>query len=197
MTDMAVRDIEARRASLLGSLRNLLLAVFGRESDHGLPLGIKHRQDRTFGSAMRPVDRPTPRVVQEQQLATPPPSGEHRWERHPQLRSRQAGPVPTGSTRSVRLEAERGLILARAGKLVEAVEAFTVAAGDPEIDLAALPGFWDLPRNGMLTAVRAYERAERLRDAATLEARIRHLLKPRSVRTTPATRPGRLAASGD
>ncbi len=103
--------------------------------------------------------------------------------------------MPAGSERSARLKAERGLLLAHGGRLVEAVEAFSAAATDPSIDFGELPGFWDLPRNGMLTAVRAYERAGRLRDAGALDARIRHLLKPRALRPVPV-RSERLRASG-
>ena len=199
MTDMAVRDLETRRESIFGSLRNLLVSLFGRESDHGLPPGLVPSRER--------VPRARPQVVRSAlsvpttmaDAATEPhrAEGEHRWERHPQLRSRQAVTMPATGDRAARLEAERGIILARGGKLVEAVEAFTVATRDPEVDLATLPGFWDLPRNGMLTAVRAYERTERLRDAAALEARIRYVLRPRVVRPMPDPRPGKLSASGD
>jgi hypothetical protein len=81
--------------------------------------------------------------------------------------------------------------------LTEATEAFAIAAQDEAIDFGALPGFWDLPRNGMLAAVKAYERVDRLRDAAALEARIRHLYRPRALKSIPAPRPGRITASGD
>lgn len=199
MTDLAVRDLEARQEGMLASIRRALVSLFGRESNHNLPEEIAHHAAnglRTTAQARQPA-KPALRVVQakpEPTHAEATPEG--RWARHPQLRSRQVETVDAGSTRAARLEAERGLILARGGKLVEAVEAFTTAARDPKIDLSTLPGFWDLPRNGMLAAVRAYERTDRLRDAAALEARIRHMLKPRALRPIPA-RQGRLSAIGD
>jgi hypothetical protein len=196
MTDLAVRDLQVRRDTVMERVRGLFVSVFGRSSDHQLPVDAVTRRPEPFRVLPQPADRTEALRLVEPRAAA---AGEKRWERHPQLRARQAerAPMP-GSERAARLEAERGVILARGGKLVEAVEAFTTAASDASIDLGALPGFWDLPRNGMLAAVRAYERTDRLRDAAALEARIRHLLRPRALKPIPsAPRPGRITASGD
>lgn len=201
MTDLAVRDLEGRRESFMGSVRRLLVAIFGRSSDHGLPDELVHRETPVL-RPVPPPDQPArahvqaiKHVPQTRQSASPA----LRWQRHPQLRaSRASRPVFDTRQRSARLEAERAMLLARSGKLAEAEEAFTTAARDLEIDLGALPGFWDLPRSAMMTAVRAYEHADRLRDAAALEARIRHLLRPRPLKPVrPARRPDQLTASGD
>jgi hypothetical protein len=197
MTDLAVRDLEMRSETLMDRCRRAFVGVFGRSSDHRLPVEVARRP----AMALRALPAPSPvrkalRVVDA--VEQPADAGEMRWQRHPQLRARQAEAAPMpGSERAARLAAERGIILARGRKLVEAVDAFTVAARDEAIDLGAMPGFWDLPRNGMLAAVQAYERVDRLRDAAALEARIRHLYRPRALKPIPAPRPSRMTASGD
>ncbi len=198
MTDLAVRDLEGRRDSMLGGLRRVLVAVFGRTSDHHLPAAVAERRPPVLRSVPRPAHQPRQAQLALQATGTDGANEtDLRWQRHPQLRSRQtARPSFDGSVRSARLEAERGMILARGGKINEAIVAFTTAAGDPNVDLAALPGFWDLPRSGMSAAVRAYERTDRLRDAAALEARMRHTLKPRAVRSESG-RSARFTASGD
>jgi hypothetical protein len=197
MTDLAVRDLESCRGMVIGSLRHLVLAVFGRRSDHHLPKGVAPCNARSVRPPAAASHRPVavPRPDQQHEGSRSGVTGDIRWARHPQLRARQVDPVSAGSQRGSRLQAERGLLLAHGGRLIEAVEAFAVAAQDPDIDLGELPGFWDLPRNGMLTAVRAYERAGRVRDAAVLEARVRHLLKPRPLRPVPV-RSERLRSSG-
>ncbi len=197
MTDMAVRDLEMQRETLMDRCRKAFIGVFGRSSDHQLPEEVTRRPAPALHAVPMPAPvRKTLRVVEASAQADE--TTEKRWQRHPQLRARQAEAAPMpGSERAARLAAERGVILARGRKLIEATEAFTVAAQDEAIDLGALPGFWDLPRNGMLAAVQAYERADRLRDAAALEARIRHLYRPRALKPMPAPRPGRMTASGD
>jgi hypothetical protein len=196
MTDLALRDIQMQRETLLDRCRHLFVAVFGRSSDHRLPAEIAERPAPVL-RAMPAAPRPRQQI--KMVAAAPAMETDKRWQRHPQLRARQAEPAPLpGSERAARLAAERGISLARGGKLVEAVEAFATAASDETIDLGALPGFWDLPRNGMLAAVQAYERTERLRDASALEARIRHMFRPRALKpVTLAPRPSRLTASGD
>jgi hypothetical protein len=202
MTDLAVRDLQERRESIVDRCRSLLGAVFGRTSDHQLPSLVAERQATTLRAvpAAKLAPQPRMRVVTTNQHHDGETNGaDMRWQRHPQLRSRQVEPAAIpGSERAARLAAERGVILARGGKLLEAVDAFTTAARDESVDLGALPGFWDLPRNGMLTAVRAYERVDRLRDASALEARIRNVLRPRALKPVPsAPQPGRMTASGD
>jgi hypothetical protein len=197
MTDLAVRDLEMRSDTLMDRCRRAFVGVFGRSSDHQLPQEVTRLPEPALHALPTPPrTRETLRVVEASAQAGDAP--EKRWQRHPQLRARQpeSAPMP-GSERAARLAAERGVILARGRKLTEATEAFAIAAQDEAIDFGALPGFWDLPRNGMLAAVKAYERVDRLRDAAALEARIRHLYRPRALKSIPAPRPGRITASGD
>lgn len=197
MTDLAVREFEMRSETLLDRCRRALVDVFGRSSDHQLPQEVASitRPELRALPVSPPASKPL-RVVEATEASVGTP--DKRWQRHPQLRARQAEAAPMpGSERAARLAAERGVLLARGRKLIEAGEAFTTAARDESIDLATLPGFWDLPRNGMLVAVQAYERVDRLRDAAALEARIRHLYRPRALKPIPAARPSRMTASGD
>jgi hypothetical protein len=196
MTDLAVRDLQMRNETLTGRFRRVLVGVFGRSSDHQLPVEIPERTVPSLHALpARPAIRERLTVVES--VEQPADSPEKRWQRHPQLRARQVEAAPlAGSNRAAHLAAERGILLARGRKLVEAVDAFTAAARDETLDLGALPGFWDLPRNGMLAAVQAYERVDRLRDAAALEARIRHLYRPRALKPMPAPRPSRMTASG-
>ncbi len=197
MTDLAVRELEMRSDTLLDRCRRVFIDVFGRSSDHQLPEEVaSHTHSSLRALPASPPARKSLRVVEASEKADDAP--EKRWQRHPQLRARQAEAAPMpGSARAARLAAERGVLLARGRKLAEAIEAFSTAAQDASIDLAALPGFWDLPRNGMLAAVQAYERVDRLRDASALEARIRHLYRPRALKPIPAARPHRMTASGD
>ena len=80
----------------------------------------------------------------------------------------------------------RGLYAARAGAMDVAEEHFSRAALCPEIDLSAIPGFWQLGRSAMMTAVEAYERTGRIRDASALNARIRTMYRPRALSSVPA-----------
>ncbi len=107
-----------------------------------------------------------------------------RWRRHPQLLQRSPSDVSTDQ-REARHEAVRGLYAARAGALDVAEKHFSRAALCPEIDLSAIPGFWQLGRSAMMTAVEAYERAGRIRDASALNAHIRTLYRPRALSSVP------------
>ena len=185
MTDLAVRELEGRRDSVVDHCRRMLVSIFGRSSDHHLPKAVTRRQPRTLHSmpSMAPPAGASMRIIATSRTAATPVETDMRWQRHPQLRSQQPPQATvSGVERASRLEAERAMILARGGKLAEAVEAFKTAASDPAVDLCALPGFWDMSRGSMMTAVRAYEQVGRLRDAAALEARIRHLLRPRALK---------------
>lgn len=198
MSDLAIRELESRRDSFVDRCRWLVVAVFGRSSTHRLPEIVAQRQLPQLRTV--PAGPPAPlRVVNSNAATSMTPEVDKRWQRHPQLRTQQSSPVRSmAGQRAARLEAERGMILARGGKLADAVEAFTTAAEDPAVDLSILPGFWDMPRRSMMTAVRAYEAVDRLRDASALEARIRHTLRPRALKPVPSgSGPGRMSASGD
>lgn len=203
MSDMAVRELVNSKESFFESCRRVFLSIFGRSSDHRLPAPVIPTHSYTIRTVRRnsgaapcvPRALPSPLAP----VVAVGPESPQQWRRHPQLRtSPQSSMVASPCRRSARLEAERGMILARGGKFPEALDAFTTAASDPHIDLTALPGFWDLSRQGMVMAVRAYERTSRIRDAAALEARIRHTLRPRAIKRTPTVAAAnRITASGD
>ncbi|MDQ3613020.1 MAG: hypothetical protein M3412_01720 [Chloroflexota bacterium] len=199
MSDMAVRELENHRDTFFDSCRRAFLAVFGRCSDHRLPRQVEQRRAYTLRSVppatvSSKTNQRTTAAVQKNAADSPQP-----WRRHPQLRAApSASPSITSGRRSARLEAERGMILARGGKFADATAAFVTAASDPKVDLTALPGFWDLSRQGMASAVRAYEHNSRIRDAAALKARMRSTLRPRAIKPLPATASSsQMTASGD
>lgn len=199
ISDFAMREIDSKCDSLIVLCRSALLSIFGRSSRHRLPEIVAERQASgvrtapTSGQAPASKLRLVSRPASPEQIREP----EMRWQRHPQLRSRPKADGLAGSKRSARIEAERGMILARGGKFTEAVEAFTRAAADHAVELEALPGFWDMPRQSMMTAVAAYEHVDRIRDAAALQARIRHTLRPRALsRVRNGTESRGISASG-
>lgn len=108
----------------------------------------------------------------------------HKWRRHEQLLHRPTSTL-THDEHQARHHAVRGLYAARAGALAAAEDCFTHAATCPDIDLCEIPGFWQLDRTAMLTAVQAYEANGRLREASALNARIRTSLRPRALSPIP------------
>lgn len=101
---------------------------------------------------------------------------DHKWRRHPQLRAYEA-PI-SEDVREGRRKAVRGLYAARAGAIDVATEHFTLAAQCADVDLTAVPGFWNLTRGQMQAAVDAYEAVGRYRDAAALDAHISTIFRP-------------------
>lgn len=82
--------------------------------------------------------------------------------------------------RRAHLLAVRGLMHARQARHDAAGQAFAHAlALNPRLDLAGLPTFWDLPRAGCEAAVNAYLHQGLTAEATTLNARLRHTLRPR------------------
>ena len=142
--------------------------------------------DLNVGVADDPAASPKPRtqhpVPKEPSLRLMPnPDQEkqhssHKWRRHPQLRAYES-PLPEDVRRG-RNEAVRGLFAARAGALDVATRLFAAAAECPDVDLTAVPGFWNLTRGQMQTAVDAYEHVGRYRDAAALDAHIMTIFRP-------------------
>lgn len=106
----------------------------------------------------------------------PETATDHKWRRHAQLRAYSA-PIPA-DVRQGRHEAVRGLFAAREGALDVASQHFMIAASCEDVDITAVPGFWNLTRGQMLTAVSAYESVERYRDAAALDAHIATIFRP-------------------
>ena len=112
------------------------------------------------------------------------PESNHKWRRHPQLRAYT--PPLTPDAREARRYAVRGLYAAREGALEIATDLFTQAAMCKDTDLTAIPGFWELSRGQMQTAIDAYENAERYREAAALDAQIASIYRPNIVGFEPS-----------
>lgn len=179
ITHPAIHNAEESGPGVLHRIREHLLRFFGLHNE--VPDAVLSAPP--VSSQEAPTE-PILRIVETDPDVLRPAQG-FRWRRHPQLLKRPEAPVATDQ-RSARHEAVRGLYAARAGALDVAEAHFTRAAGCPDIDLSAIPGFWQLSRAAMLTAVGAYERAGRIRDAAALSARIRTMFRPRAVASLPA-----------
>lgn len=131
------------------------------------------------------VQRPTSSEATLRLMPSPLPEKQqsgHKWQRHPQLRAYEA-PL-SEEVRQGRNEAVRGLFAARAGALDVATRHFAAAARCPDVDLTAVPGFWNLTRGQMQTSVDAYESVGRHRDAAALDAHIATIFRPSLVGST-------------
>lgn len=180
MTHLAILDAGEPEPGLFHQVREHLRRFFGLADDTPPAAPGDAPACGNAGTPTEPILRLLPADAGD------PGSGlELRWRRHPQLRRRPASDLSTDQ-REARHEAVRGLYAARAGALDVAEEHFTRAARCPEIDLSAIPGFWQLDRSAMMTAVEAYERAERIRDASALNARIRTMYRPRALSSVPA-----------
>lgn len=176
-------DKDFRRRGLVYRLATLVRRATGRSLDH----------EQVRSAAISPVVNPT--MPENARLPDLPGPRRHpgcvrdrpvdfRWRRHPQLRQRfETGPAadPHDVERGARSAAVRGLFLARGARFDDARASFAAGAAESSVDLTAIPGFWDLPRAGMLAAVDAYDDVGRFRDAAALGARIRLTYRPRSV----------------
>lgn len=129
-------------------------------------------------AAAKRVERPAPHLslVKPIELESEQHIVGHKWRRHPQLREYHA-PMPE-DIRVARHEAVRGLCAARAGATEVAIQHFALAAQCDEVELTAVPGFWELSRGQMQTAVYAYEQVGRYRDAAALDAHIATIFRP-------------------
>jgi len=102
----------------------------------------------------------------------------------------EASPL-SGIERRARAAALRGLLLARQRRFEAAQRAFGEAVRlDPALDLASIPGFWELERSAHEAAIRAYEDHGQGRRAAILGARLQERFRPRLVPNRPS-RPGR------
>ena len=107
-----------------------------------------------------------------------------RWRRHTQLLNRPTSVLPD-EERKARQHAVQGLYAARDGALEIAEHHFTSAAACPSVFLCEIPGFWQLSRSAMMTAVHGYDKAGRLRDASALNARIRTQYRPHAISPVP------------
>lgn len=189
VTELAMFDMQLRTESGGALLWRLVGRLLGRRPAAPVaiqtPLRIVTPPAVTHDAAGTPGD---PAAAPANLTAFP-------WRRHPQLLGREMADLSQPERRA-RVAAVRGMFNARSGDYAAARLAFSDAAREPAIDLAIVPGFWQLPRAGLTAAVLAYEDVGRLRDAAALGAEIAHRLRPRPVRPAP-TRTPRAAASGD
>lgn len=172
VTDLAMQDMTERSDAALNRLWRALSRPFRTENAPTVTI-----------VALSAVSDP---VAQVPIRALPPTDREtQEWRRHPQLRCQdgaQVEPALSMSERRARASAVRGILLARGGRFSESRSAFHAAiSADPTTDLAATPGFWELSRRGMFSAIEAYEDHERYREAAALEASIRRTFRPRIV----------------
>lgn len=186
LTSLAMIDLETRGESIGGLLRSLLNRLCGR------------RGPTPFTTSLRVVtpDQPRRNVPAASACEDEHAPAGFPWRRHPQLLARDADGTTSLGERRARAAAVRGLFNAHNGDYEAARLAFADAAREPAIDLCEAPGFWQLPRAGMMAAVLAYEDVDRLREAAALAAEITHRFRPQALRAVPARQP-RAASSGD
>lgn len=186
MTHIAILDAGEPQPSLLECIGRRLARFFGlaEAEDESDARRLPHDTTALLVEPIPPV-APTLHLVSMDQDTQD--TSEHpglRWRRHPQLLNHSSTGLPQDE-REARQEAVRGLFAARAGALGCAEQHFARAARLSEIDLTAVPGFWNLDRTAMLVAVDAYEHVGRIRDAAALNARIRSMYRPRALSPVP------------
>lgn len=180
MTQVATEHAEESRPGLLQRISEQIARFFGLgdEPERILPRPQLETVEQT-DSPTEPILRivPDEPVMMEE-------AASFRWRRHPQLLGQTSSDLHRDE-REARHDAVRGLFAARAGALECAESHFARAAECGDIDLSAIPGFWQLDRAAMMTAVDAYERAGRIRDASALNARIRTMYRPRALTPMP------------
>lgn len=180
MTHLAILDAGEPEPGLFHRLRDHILRFFGLDATDTIDTTDVAPEPRHDDLA---ITEPILRLVSmEPQIAER--SAGFRWRRHPQLLKANTPDLPSDQ-RGARHDAVRGLYAARAGALEVARDHFARAAACSEIDLSAIPGFWQLSRSAMMTAVDAYEQVERIRDAAALNAQIRTMYRPRALSSVP------------
>lgn len=181
VTDLAMRDMEARTESLAERLAAFVHSIFRRSRSAPVQWQPAGAQPGIAGPRIHlvtgapPVDVP-PLTYPRDDMT------DFRWRKHPQLRPDSNGFAvldPGERERVARSASIRGLFLARSGRYQDARTAFAMAAAEQSIDLTAIPGFWTLSRGGMQAAIAAYEDVKRYRDASSLEATIRLKYRPR------------------
>lgn len=182
MTHLSILDAGEPEPGLWHRVRQHLARFFGLDG-HDVPAISESITPPPAREASIPAE-PGLRLVTIEPKVIRPSEG-FRWRRHPLLLA-QPAPDLAHDQREARHEAVRGLYAARAGAIEVATDHFTRAARCPEIDLSAIPGFWQLSRSAMMTAVEAYERAGRIREASALNARLRTMYRPRALTPVPA-----------
>lgn len=189
ISDLAFSDMEHQADDFMERCRRAVRRLFG-VAPVAQPL-IPSAPPPASTHRLRMLPTPTNTSSDSRTSTAMPNPGEgerFRWQRHPQLRNpeRDCSSLDlTERRRAAQAAATRARFLARSGRLDEARQTFAQAAATTDIDLSATPGFWNLTRAGMLTAVLAYEDADRIRDAAALGARIRIRFRPTAITAMP------------
>ena len=179
MTELAMMDPGPAGRSILAQGLRAIARFFG----FGNP---PFTQLTYSGSTAPPADyhrsptEPALRIVPAAESTIAQTVSTFRWRRHNQLLDRPMSSLPE-EERNARHHAVRGLYAARNGALEVAERHFTLAVACPDINLCEIPGFWQLSRSAMMTAVRAYDHAGRVREASALNARIRTQYRPHAL----------------
>ena len=182
MTHLAILDAGEPEPGHAQRLRDRILRFFGLDVDVNDSTAIQDQAPASRQADLA-ITEPILRLVSmEPEIAER--SAGFRWRRHPQLLKPHTPDISTDQ-RGARHDAVRGLYAARAGAFDVAREQFARAATCTDIDLSAIPGFWQLSRSAMMTAVEAYEQVDRIRDAAALNAQIRTMYRPRALTSVP------------
>lgn len=179
ITDMAYRDMEARSDSVTEVLSRIIGSMF-RRKHHG---ATEESTQASIQSAPAPQIHLVATAKPEQSPSPSPEAldNEPSWRKHPMLRATASSSDLSEDelARITRAASSRAIFLARSGRLDEACDAFATVAQNADADLSDIPGFWNLSRAGMQSAIQGYELVERFRDAARLEATIRLKYRPR------------------
>jgi hypothetical protein len=183
MTEFAMMDPGPAGNSVLSRCCRVIARFFGFDSPPSGRFEERVREQLPLMPHSGQASHPELHLVR-QSCATSAPVVPHKWRRHEQLLHRPTSTLPD-EERQARQHAVRGLYAARAGALDAAVHHLTQAASCPDVNLCEIPGFWQLNRAAMMTAVHAYEQAGRLRDASALGARIRTRFRPRVLSPVP------------
>lgn len=102
---------------------------------------------------------------------------------HPQLRQPKQDTLPN-SIRTARHDCMRGIAAAKSGALDIALRHWRRAVAAADIDLSAIPEFWDLTRGQMMVAIDAYEQVGKYQEAALLDEQLSSFYRPTLVGTS-------------
>lgn len=152
VTDLALRDMSDRSDATLQRFCRWLLAPFrsGSKVAASMPPALQSATQSAASGSIQPLQS-------VDDLPEPIDLARHR-----------AGTA-----------ARRAMQLAQNHRFDEARSAFHAAmVADPRLDPGSLPGFWDLPRRGMFSAIEACEDLGRYHAAALLEVRILQASRP-------------------
>lgn len=183
MTELAMMDPGPAGSSVLARSLRAVARFFGFGHPPIAELTRSRPVTPTAGPRGQDPERPI-HIVAAREDTIAQTVSVFRWRRHAQLLDRPMCHLPE-EERKARHHAVQGLYAARDGALEIAEHHFTLAVAYPGIDLCEIPGFWQLSRSAMMTAVHAYDEVGRLREASALNARIRTQYRPRVLPPAP------------